>query len=146
MREQIKGYVDAGKGALTPSGARELARSIMAGANRERVQALAQDLVERSARSRERVMGLVQREVAKQLKAVGVATKDDLDALRKRVRDLEKAAASSGSTTRKSTATKSTAKKSTTRSTAKKSTAKRSTAKPTSSASGSSSGSGGSGS
>jgi hypothetical protein len=140
MREQIKGYVDAGKGALTPAGARELAKAIMAGASRERVQAFAQDLVERSARNRERVMGLVQREVAKQLKAVGVATKEDLDALRKRVRDLEKAAAASSSS--RSSTTRPAAKKPA----AKKSTAKRSTAaKRASSSSSSSSGSSGSG-
>ncbi|MGZ8627050.1 MAG: hypothetical protein ACXWXK_10325, partial [Actinomycetota bacterium] len=59
-------------------------------------------------------------EVRSQLKQVGVASRDDVDALRRRVRDLEKAAGTRG-TTSKRTAAKRTA--------AKRATPKRATAK-----------------
>jgi polyhydroxyalkanoate synthesis regulator phasin len=95
MRELIRGYVETGLGTLSPSGARDLARSLLGGEGRERIQKAAQDLLEWSARTGERVAEMIQREVRKQLTAAGVASKDDLDALRKRVRDLEKATSSS---------------------------------------------------
>jgi hypothetical protein len=111
---------------------------------------MAQQLMEWSQQSRENVMELIQREVRKQLKAVGLATSDDIDALRKRVRDLEKSSGSAdrpgptSSAARRTTTAKrsSSAKKSTSRSasakrtsssakssTAKRPAAKRSTAK-----------------
>jgi hypothetical protein len=51
-------------------------------------------------RSRERMTGLVRAEVRSQLKQLGVASRDEVEALRKRVRELEKA----GSTKRKTPA------------------------------------------
>jgi polyhydroxyalkanoate synthesis regulator phasin len=123
MREEIRGYVEAGLDMLSPSGARDLARSLLGGEGRERIQKAAQDLLEWSARTGERVAEMIQREVRRQLTAAGVASKDDLDALRKRVRDLEKASSSrtgspARSTTKRSGATKrsSTAKRSSSRS------------------------------
>ena len=77
-----------------------------------------------SQRSRERLKEFVSREVSSQMNSVGVATQADLDAVKKRVRDLERRAGMTASG-RRSSAKKSTAKKSA----AKKSTAK-STAKP----------------
>lgn len=115
MRDEIRRYVEAGLGVLSPSGARDAARSLLQGEGRERVSRAAQDLLEWSARSRERITELIQREVRRQLKGVGLATRDDLDALRKRVRDLEKAAASAGGgagAPRKPAAKRSPAKKS----------------------------------
>jgi hypothetical protein len=95
MREEIRGYLDTGMGMLSSSGPRDLARSLLGGEGRERFQKAAQDMMEWSARAGERVAEMFQREVRKQLEAAGVASKDDLDALRKRVRDLEKASSSS---------------------------------------------------
>ena len=103
MREEIRSYVETGLGMLSPSGARDLARSLLGGEGRDRIQKAAQDLLEWSARTGERVAEMIQREVRRQLTAAGVASKDDLDALRKRVRDLEKASsASPGSRSRSS--------------------------------------------
>lgn len=103
MREEIRSYVETGLDMLSPSGARDLARSLLGGEGRERIQKAAQDLLEWSARTGERVAEMIQREVRRQLTAAGVASKDDLDALRKRVRDLEKASsASAGSRPRSS--------------------------------------------
>ena len=95
MMEDVRRYVEAGLGALTPAKARDAARSLLSGRPGEQVNRTAQDLLEWSRRSRERITELVQSEVRKQLRAFGVATKDDLDALRKRVRELEKAIPSS---------------------------------------------------
>jgi len=53
----------------------------------------------------------VQREVRTQLSAMGVATKDDLDALKKRVRDLERGGAPKRSTAKKRTTTRKAAAK-----------------------------------
>ncbi len=131
MIEDMRRYVEAGLGSLTPARARDMARSLVQGQGTEQVNRLAGNLMEWSRRSRERITELVQAEVRRQLRAVGVATRDDLDALRKRVRELEKAPAASppsrSTATRRSPARKSTSRKPTARkSTARKSTAKRS--------------------
>jgi hypothetical protein len=83
------------------------------GQGREQVTKTAKDLLEWSNKNRERLTDLVRSEVRSQVKTLRSGTRDDVDALRKRVRDLERG----GRPPRK-------------RSTAKRSTAKRSTAKP----------------
>jgi len=127
MIEDMRRYVEAGLGSLTPTRARELARSLLQGQGMDQINRVAGDLMEWSKRSRERITELVQSEVKRQLRAVGVATRDDLDALRKRVRDLEKGPASAAApkppARKRTSAKKSTAK----RSTARKSTARRPT-------------------
>jgi polyhydroxyalkanoate synthesis regulator phasin len=144
MIEDMRRYVEAGLGSLTPAKAREMAQSLRRGQGTEQVNRLAGTLMDWSRRSRERISELVQAEVRRQLRAVGVATRDDLDALRKRVRDLEKASAASPSarsaTSRRSSPKKSTARKS---STGKSSTGK-SSAKPSGDGSSSTSSSSGS--
>ena len=103
----VRKYLEAAVGTLSPSGARDLARSLIEQAQglsgqgpgraaeqvAGQVREVAQGLLEWSQQSRERIMELVQREVGKQLRALGIATRDDVDALRKRVRDLEKGSA-----------------------------------------------------
>jgi BMFP domain-containing protein YqiC len=70
------------------------------------------------------------------MRQMGVATRDELDGLRKRVRDLERAAGMTASGRRRAAAKKTTARR---RAAAKKTTAKRrSTAKRPSASSGSS--------
>ena len=137
-------YIEAALGNLTPSGARDMARSMveqaqglagqgpsaMAGQIRE----MGQQIMDWSQQSRGQFLEVVQREVRKQLKAFGLATTDDIDALRKRVRELEKSVA--GSTTTRKAPTK--------RSAAKKRTSAKSSASRTSSTTRPSSGSSGS--
>ncbi len=82
-------------------------------------------MLEWSRRSGEWFMGLIRREVQRQMKVVGVATRDELSALKKRVRALERQAAEPKRTAKKASAKKSSAKKSS----AKKSSAKKSSAK-----------------
>lgn len=74
MRDVVRRYVEAGLGTLKAERAEELARELM----------------DWSKRSTERVVGLVQREVKRQLRLAGAATQDELRELRKRVRSLER--------------------------------------------------------
>jgi polyhydroxyalkanoate synthesis regulator phasin len=135
VRKGMRGFVEAGmaavSGALTPARARDVARTVMSGEGRDQVNRVAQDLLEWSQRSREWIADLVQREVKRQLGSMGIATREDLDAVRKRVRELERAGGGgSRPGPKKSAAKKSTAKKSAARkSPAKKSGAKKSAAK-----------------
>jgi polyhydroxyalkanoate synthesis regulator phasin len=122
VRKNVLGFVEAGvaavSGALTPARAREMARGLAGGEGSRQVNRVAQEMLEWSQRSREWISELVAREVKRQLSAVGIATREDLDALRKRVRELERArGAGAGpgpkkSGARKSPATKSPGKKS----------------------------------
>jgi polyhydroxyalkanoate synthesis regulator phasin len=114
-------FVEATLDRLSLARAQELARQVASGEGRESATRLAQDLVDWSQRNRDRIREIVQREVAAQVSAVGVATKADIEALETRVRRLERSAARpakrSGAGTTKTTARKSTAKKATSSST-----------------------------
>jgi hypothetical protein len=92
------------------------------GAAKEQVAKTTADLLEWSHTNRERLTTFVRREIADQLKAVGgVASQTELDALRKRVRELERAAGMTASGRSKSAAKSTSARK---RSSAKRSTSK----------------------
>jgi polyhydroxyalkanoate synthesis regulator phasin len=123
LRKTVEGLL----GTLTPAKAQQLAKDMLEpGAAKEQVAKTTADLLEWSHTNRERLSTFVRREIADQLKAVGgVASQTELDALKKRVRDLERAAGMTASGRSKS-ATKST-------STSKRSAAKRSTSKTTAS-------------
>jgi polyhydroxyalkanoate synthesis regulator phasin len=74
---------------LTPAKAQELAkRYLEPGAAKDQVAKTAGDLL----RVQQRLRDAVKKEVTSQIKSMGAATQDDLDALRKRVRDLERRA------------------------------------------------------
>lgn len=121
VMDEVRKYMEAAMGALgslTPAKAQDLAKAVAKGQGRDQVTKTAKDLLEWSNKNRERMTALVRSEVRSQVKTLGLATRDDVDALRKRVRDLERG----GKPARKRTTAK--------RSTAKRSTAKRSTAKP----------------
>ena len=99
--DDIRKTFEAVLGQLTPAKAQELARRFQPNAAKEQVSKTAGELVQLS----QRMCEAVRKEVASQMRSMGVATQDELDALRKRVRDLERAAgkAASRSTTRKTT-------------------------------------------
>lgn len=109
MLDDVVKFMEAAIGKLTPAKAQELARSLVQGQGKDQVARRAQELMEWSQRNRDRLKDLVQREVKAQLKALGVASRDDLEALRKRVRELEKA--SRGAAAKKSPAKKPRTKK-----------------------------------
>jgi polyhydroxyalkanoate synthesis regulator phasin len=145
-------YIEAALGNLTPSGARDVARSVveqaqgLAGqgpsAMAGQIRDMGQQIMDWSQQGRSQILETIQREVRKQLKAFGLATTDDIDALRKRVRELEKAVGGATST-RKSPAKRPTAKK---RTTAKSTSGRTSAGSRSSSSSPASSASEGSGS
>jgi polyhydroxyalkanoate synthesis regulator phasin len=101
--EDIRKLMEGTIGKLTPVKAQELARSLTGEDRREQAGKLAQDLLDWQQRSLERAKDLVTREVRSQLKAMGVATQADVDALKKRVRSLERG---TGATTKTTAAVK----------------------------------------
>ena len=105
--KEVRKYVGVATDKLSASGAQELARSLMQGQGKEQVSKAAQEILTWSNKNRERIMEMVRAEVSSQLKTLGVATRDEVDTLRKRVRELER----SGGT--KTTAKRTTAKRST---------------------------------
>ena len=128
--EDLRKTIEAAVGNLTPSKAQELAKGVLEpGAAKEQVAKTAADLIEWSQRSRDRLRDLIRREIQDQVRGMGVATQKELDALRKRVRDLERAAGMTASG-RASAARKRKASTSTTRSKAatKSSTTKKASA------------------
>jgi len=110
----IRRFMEGAIGKLTPAKAQELAKSIRSGQGKEQVAKTAQELLDWSNKNRQRISDLVRSEVRSQMSSLGVASKDELDALKKRVRELERARAGA----RKPSAPK------------KRTTAKRTTAKP----------------
>ncbi len=87
--DDIRKTFEAVIGQLSPAKAQELAkRYLEPGAAKEQVAKTAGELVDLSQRLRD----TVRKEVSQQLRSMGGATQDELDALRKRVRDLERAA------------------------------------------------------
>jgi polyhydroxyalkanoate synthesis regulator phasin len=92
-------------------------------AAKEQVARLAADLLEWSQRNRARLTTMVRDEVRDQLRQMGVASQEELDALRKRVRDLER---SQRARTVKASTKKATSKAAAAKTTRKTSSAKRS--------------------
>jgi polyhydroxyalkanoate synthesis regulator phasin len=93
---------------LTPAKAQELAkRYLEPGAAKDQVAKTASDLL----RVQQRLRDAVKKEVTSQIKSMGAATQDDLDALRKRVRDLERRAGMTASGRKKTAARKKTTAK-----------------------------------
>ena len=95
---------------LTPAKAQELAkRYLEPGAAKDQVQKTATDLL----RLQQRLRDAIRKEVTSQIRSMGAATQDDLDALRKRVRVLERRAGMTASGRKKAAARKKTAAKKT---------------------------------
>jgi polyhydroxyalkanoate synthesis regulator phasin len=103
--------LEATFGNLTPSRAQELAKSFEPNAAKEQLAKTAADMIEWSQRNRERLTEFVRKEIRTQVSQMGLATQDEVDALKKRVRDLERAAGMTASGRKKTTAKKTAAKK-----------------------------------
>jgi polyhydroxyalkanoate synthesis regulator phasin len=125
--DDVRKTIEAVIGNLSAAKAQDLAKGLSdPGAAKEQVSKVAADLLEWSQRSRNRLKEVISREVASQMKSMGVATQADLDRVKKRVRDLERRAGMTASG-RSSAAKKTAAKKTSARKTA----TKKSAAKPT---------------
>jgi polyhydroxyalkanoate synthesis regulator phasin len=144
MLDGVRKFVRERFDRLSSRSPEDLARTLaqQGQARKEQAGRVARDVVEWSRKNRDLIADAVQREVRHQIARLGVATKDEVSSLRRRVRDLEggarprKTAATrtpARSTAKKSTggpaatkATKTSAKKSTTRKTATKKAARKS--------------------
>lgn len=106
--DDMRKYLDSLFEKLSPAKAQEIAKGLVGEDRREQAQKLAGDLMESAQRNRDRVKELISREVKSQMKGMGVATQTEVDSLKKRVRDLERAG--KGPSARKPAAKKPTAR------------------------------------
>lgn len=111
MLDYVRRYVEAGREALTPKKAEELARALIqqGQAGADQAGRIARDLIDWSRKSSERLRETIRHEVQKQMSKAGVASKDEVDALKRRIRELESAAKSSPRPARKATTQRSAA-------------------------------------
>ena len=107
----VRKFMEAAVGKLSPTKAQELARSVMRGEGKEQVSKAAQDLLEWSNKNRQRISDLVRSEVRSQLSAMGVASRDEVDTLKKRVRELERSRPKASTAKKQTAARKPAAKK-----------------------------------
>ena len=93
MKDAIKGYLELATGIteVTRQRARTAAKALVAQgeATAGQVQSLTDDLVSQSKANREAVTALVRFEVEKALGRVGLVSKDEVDALKARIKVLE---------------------------------------------------------
>jgi polyhydroxyalkanoate synthesis regulator phasin len=113
MLDAVRRYVEAGREALTPQRAEELARSLVkeGQARKDQAAQLARDLLEWSRKNSERLRETIGREVTKQIGRAGLATTAEVESLKRRIRKLESARTTSA---KKSSARKSATRKRTT--------------------------------
>jgi polyhydroxyalkanoate synthesis regulator phasin len=110
--DDVRKTIEATISNLTPAKAQQLAKGFMEpGTAKEQVAKSAQDLLEWSQRNRDRLRDFVRREISDQMKNMGVATQTDVDALKRRVRELERAAGLTASGRKKTAAKRSSAPK-----------------------------------
>jgi polyhydroxyalkanoate synthesis regulator phasin len=111
MLDAVRKYVEAGREALTPKAAEDLARSLarQGQARKDQVSKVARDLLAWSRKSSERLRDTIRREVNRQIARSGLATKEDVESLKRRIRKLEatgKPAGKSTASRRKPTASR----------------------------------------
>lgn len=123
--DDVRKTIEATIGNLTPSRAQELAKG-MTGPNaaKEQIAKTAADLIEWSQRYRDRIGDMIRQEISNQMRQMGAATQAELDALKKRVRDLERAAGMTASGRKTSPAKKTSAAKAKSKTVTKKPAAK----------------------
>ena len=116
--QDVRKTIEASMGNLSTTRAQEIAKSVLdKDAAKDQVSKTAADLMEWSQRNRTRLVELVRGEVRDQLRQMGIATEEEVNALRKRVRDLERTARATGArgggkkTSGAKTTTKATARK-----------------------------------
>ena len=117
--DDMRKAFEATIGNLSPTRAQELAKGFLEpGTAKEQVAKTAADMMEWSQRNRQRLRS----EIKDQMRQMGLATQDELDALRKRVRELERAAGMTASGGRRAPAKKTSAKRTSPKKTAAKKT------------------------
>ena len=144
MNPAIQKYLEAASSftTMTTAKAEKIAKQLVKSgeAAGDQVGELVDDLLERQKKNQEAVTSLVKSETTRAVKAMGVASSDEVERLQKQVADLKREVAklqdsgSGTSTAAKKSAGKKTAKKAA-KKTAKKSAAKKAAKKSTSSGS-----------
>ena len=138
MLDGVRNFMRQRYDRLSSRRPEDLARTLaeQGQARKEQATRIARDVVEWSKKNSELIADVVQREVRHQIARLGVATKEEVSSLRRRVRDLEgevrPKTASAKRTPAKSTAKKSVAGSAPTRTTktgAKKSAARKTATK-----------------
>jgi polyhydroxyalkanoate synthesis regulator phasin len=110
--DDMRKALEATLGNLTPARAQELAKGFLEpGAAKDQIAKTAADMLEWSQRNRQRLRSAIQDEIRDQMRQMGVATQTDLDAVRKRVRELERAAGMTASGRRRAATKKTSAKR-----------------------------------
>ena len=110
--DEARKTFEAALGNLTPARAQELAKTFEPNAAKEQIAKTAADMIEWSQRNRERLSEFIRKEIRTQVSQMGLATQDEVDALKKRVRELERAVGMTASGRKKAaTAKKPTARK-----------------------------------
>ena len=95
--QDVRKTIETSMGNLSTTRAQEIAKSVLdKDAAKDQVSKTAADLVEWSQRNRTKIVELVRGEVRDQLRQMGIATEEEVNALRKRVRDLERTARATG--------------------------------------------------
>lgn len=95
--QDVRKTIETSMGNLSTTRAQEIAKSVLdKDAAKDQVSKTAADLMEWSQRNRTRLVELVRGEVRDQLRQMGIATEEEVNALRKRVRDLERTARATG--------------------------------------------------
>ena len=114
--QDVRKTIEGSLGNLTPTRAQEIAKGMLdRDAAKEQVSKTAADLMEWSQRNRNRLSAMIRNEVRDQLRQSGVATAEEVNALRKRVRELDrqvKPAASRAKSTKGSAKAKGASKRS----------------------------------
>jgi polyhydroxyalkanoate synthesis regulator phasin len=121
--QDVRKTIEGSLGNLTPARAQEIAKGMLdRDAAKDQVAKTAADLMEWSQRNRNRMSEMIRNEVRRQLRQSGVATAEEVAALRKRIRELERTARRPAARAKstKSTATAATAAKAKAKSAAKR--------------------------
>ena len=93
LLDDVRKAIEATLGNMTPARAQELAKGFLGpGAAKEQVAKTAAEMMDWSQRNRGRLREFIDHEITRQLKAVGVARQSEVDGLKRRVRELERAA------------------------------------------------------
>ena len=91
--DDVRKTIESTLGTLTPAKAQQLAKGLLEpDARKEQAAKTAGDFLEWSQKNRQKLRDLVRREIRDQLEQAGVASRAELDALKKRVRELERSA------------------------------------------------------
>lgn len=95
--QDMRKTIETSLGNLNTTRAQEIAKTVLdKDAAKDQMTKTAADLVERSQNTWTKLVEVVRGEVRDQLRQMGVATEDEVNALRKRVRDLERTARATG--------------------------------------------------